>query len=328
MLLLEFLLPVLLIHSQPVQEQQLESDGAEAVLPIHRVTQSPEFGRKDREHTLSVLQEDGSVQTMMVEDYLWGVVAAEMPATFELEALKAQAVAARTYCMAKETTYCEEHPLAQVCTESACCQAYVTREEAAVNWGENADTYAQRIAQAVAQTDGLGVLYQGQPIQALYFSSAPGQTVDAQSVWRREVPYLVSVGSPEGDEVPEYRSQLTLSVSEVKALILAQYPGADLSGKPERWFSDFMRGPSGTVVTVQVGGLTLKGGEVRKLLGLRSACFTLSVTGDQMMFQTTGYGHGVGMSQYGANAMAREGKNFREILTWYYTGTEVDSLWK
>ena len=264
---------------------------------------------------------------MTAADYLGGVVAAEMPASFELEALKAQAVAARTYCVAGGTTYSQAHPLAQVCTDSACCQAWVSREEATAKWGAEATVYAQRITQAVAQTDGLGVVYNGQPIQALFFSSAPGQTTDARAVWGEAVPYLVAVASPEGDEVPDYRSRLTLSAGEVKKLILEQYPGADLSGTPESWLTNVVREPSGVISCLNVGGVPMKGGELRKLLGLRSACFTLSVAGDQLTFHVTGYGHGVGMSQYGANAMAREGKTFREILAWYYTGTQVALLW-
>lgn len=326
-LLVQFLLPILLIHSEPLNVREPQQPEVQTVLPIHQVTQEQEITPEDERHTLSVLWDDGTVRMMCLADYLWGVVAAEMPASFEMEALKAQAVAARTYCMSEETTYRAGHPLAQVCTQSSCCQAFITREEAVLAWGEQADLYSRRIEQAVKQTDGLGVLYQGQPIQALYFSSAPGQTADAQNVWSRAVPYLVSVDSPEGEEVPEYHSQLTMSSSEVKRRILDQYPKAKLSGKPGEWFSGFKRSPSGMVISVQVGGLTLKGGEVRKLLDLRSACFTVSVTGNQMVFHTTGYGHGVGLSQYGANAMAREGKSFRDILTWYYTGVEVEPIW-
>jgi len=332
LLLVQFLLPVLLVRGEPLYKKEPRAElpqleQLQATLPSQPAAQEPEHEGQDSRQTLSVLWEDGTVRVLSMSDYLWGVVAAEMPASFEMEALKAQAVAARTYCTAEETTFRAAHPLARVCTDNTCCQAFVTREEAMQGWGEQAQLYAKRIEQAVEQTDGLGVCYQGQAIQALYFSSAPGQTTDAQNVWSKAVPYLVSVASPEGEEVPDYRTELTLSAAEVKELILDRYPGAKLSGKPGGWFADFVRDSAGTVVTVKVGGMPLKGGEVRKLLGLRSACFNLSVAGDQMTFQTTGYGHGVGMSQYGANAMAREGKDFREILTWYYTGTEVDFLW-
>ena len=322
LLLALFLLPVLLLQAGPAQ-QAGDASLPSGTLPLRQSGQ----GELDQSRTLTLLQEDGTVATMTMDDYLWGVVAAEMPASFELEALKSQAVAARTYTVSRQAAASASHPQADLCTDSGCCQAYITPQEALANWGEHGAEYQEKIARAVAETDGLGVLYQGQPIQAVFFSSAPGKTVDAQQVWGSAVPYLVSVDSPEGDEVPNYHSQLTFTAQEFRDLVLAQYPDADLSGAPEGWLDHFVMDGGGTVATVDVGGVTLTGGAVRTLLGLRSACFTVSVSEDQLTFSVTGYGHGVGMSQYGANAMAREGKDFREILTWYYTGTDVAALW-
>lgn len=304
----QFLLPILLLR--PVTAQEEPAD----LPPLHRSGPLSDEARDVR-----LLLSDGTVEKRTLGDYLWGVVAAEMPASFRPEALKAQAVAARTYWASSGS----KHENADVCTDSGCCQAWVSRQEALAGWGERGEEYAGRITRAVGETDGLCVLYEGRPIRALFFSSAPGSTVDAQAVWGTAAPYLVSVESPEGDEVPNYHSRLTLTAKEVRELIGGRHPDADLSGAPGEWFSDFAREPSGTVNTVRVGGVTLKGGEVRSLLGLRSACFTVTAAGDQLTFDVTGYGHGVGMSQYGANAMAAEGKDFREILTWYYTGTEV-----
>ena len=117
-----------------------------------------------------------------------------------------------------------------------------------------------------------------------------------------------------------------MTTGEFRTLVAEEYPQADLTGPVSGWLSDFVWEPSGTVSRVKVGGVSMTGGQVRKLLGLRSACFSVSVRGEEMTFHVTGYGHGVGMSQYGANAMARQGKNFREILNWYYTGTQVTTL--
>ena len=311
LLLAQFLLPVLLIRGQtPAEKQEQPAD----LLPLHQTIQ----GQDDLRQVELVL-EDGNRTTLSLADYLWGVVAAEMPASFQLEALKAQAVAARTYWAARSP---DKHE-GGICADSGCCQAYITRQEAAANWGGKNEDYARHIARAVEETDGLIAVYNDLPIQALFFSSAPGSTVDAQAVWGEAVPYLVGVESPEGEEVPNYRSQLTVSAGELKTAVLEQYPEADLSGDCGGWFSDFVREPSGTVNMVKVGGVTLKGSQVRKLLGLRSACFTVSASGEQITFHVTGYGHGVGMSQYGANAMAKQGRSFREILAWYYTGTEL-----
>ena len=315
LLFVTFLLPVILIRGEPLSGGE---DMGAGLLPMYQASRE---GEADSARQVSLLMENGNVEEMSLSDYLWGVVAAEMPASFEEEALKAQTVAARTYWASQSGT--GKHLQADICADSGCCQAYISREEAAANWGDKAAEYQQRIARAVAQTDGLCVTYEGRPIQALFFSSAPGSTVDAQAVWGRAVPYLVSVESPEGEEVPNYRSQLTLTTAEFRALVREQHPNADLTGPVSGWLSDFVWEPSGTVNTVKVGGVTLTGGQVRTLLGLRSACFSVSVSGEEMTFHVTGYGHGVGMSQYGANAMARQGKDFRDILTWYYTGAQV-----
>ena len=311
LLLAQFLLPVLLIRGQQPSAQQEQTT---QLLPLHQTVQGQDAARQ-----MELVMEDGTRTTLSLDDYLWGVVAAEMPASFQLEALKAQAVAARTYWAALSP---DKHG-GGICADSGCCQAYITQQEAAVNWGDKSADYTLHIARAVEETDGLVAVYDGRPIQALFFSSAPGSTVDARAVWGEAVPYLVGVESPEGEEVPNYRSQLTVSAEELKKAVLEQYPQVDLSGNCDRWFSDFVREPSGTVNTVKVGGVTLKGSQVRKLLGLRSACFTVSVSAEQITFHVTGYGHGVGMSQYGANAMAKQGKSFREILAWYYTGAEL-----
>ena len=318
LLLLVFMLPVLLIRGAPVAEQREEE------LSLLPQQQTAVQGGRDAGRQVALLREDGSVERMTLADYLWGVVAAEMPASFEEEALKAQAVAARTYWAVLTGT--SRHDGADICADSGCCQAYIDREKAAGNWGEKGEDYALRIARAVAQTDGLCVTYEGKPIQAVFFSCAPGSTVDAQAVWGQAVPYLVSVTSPEGEEVPNYHSQLTMTTAEFCALVKEQYPDADFSGLVSGWLEDFVWEPSGVVNKVTVGGLRLTGGQVRKLLGLRSACFGVSVSGEKITFHVTGYGHGVGMSQYGANAMARQGKTFEEILTWYYTGTQVSPL--
>lgn len=318
LVLLTFLLPVILIRGQPLAEEREEKA---QLLPMHQAGAAQGV---DGQRQVALLLEDGRVEKMTLADYLWGVVAAEMPASFELEALKAQAVAARTYWASQSGS--SKHVGADICEDSSCCQAYISRATAQENWAERAADYTAHIEQAVAQTDGLCVSYEGKPIQALFFSSAPGSTVDAQTVWGRAVPYLVSVDSPEGEEVPNYRSELTVSTGEFRALVREQFPKADLTGPVSGWLSDFVWEPSGTVNTVKVGGVIVTGSQVRKLLGLRSACFGVSVSGDKMTFHVTGYGHGVGMSQYGANAMARQGESFEDILTWYYTGAQVSEL--
>ena len=320
-----FCLPGILIRGDPLYQG---SEVVESLPPSgDAASGGVQAASRDRGRAVRLQMDDGTIRELSMSDYLWGVVAAEMPASFELEALKAQACAARTYTVVRQNSGSDKHPGADICEDSTCCQAYIEREAALDRWGLNAQEYEEKISQAVEGTDGLGILYEGQPIQALFFSSAAGRTVDAVAVWGNSVDYLKSVDSPEGDEVPNYHSQVVLSSRQVQEAALAAYPGADLSGDPSSWFGQAVRDEGGTVTSIPFGGLTLTGGQVRSMLSLRSAAFTVTWDGENFTFDVTGYGHGVGMSQYGANAMAKEGKNFTDILTWYYTGTQVDALW-
>ena len=318
-----FLLPMRLLPGE-VREKEPEPT---ATLPVVESSPVPEAVEPvagwDEGERIRLLTVEGTVEEMSLRDYLWGVTAAEMPASFELEALKAQTVAARTYCQYQRSAGEEKHPGADVCGDYTCCQAYLTREQATAGWGVDAWRYADKIDRAVAETDGLFCLYEGEPIDAVFFSSAAGRTVDAVAVWGTEVPYLRGVDSPEGTEVPGWQTVVTLTPGEFREKLLGAYPQAELSGEPEGWIRDLVADEAGLVLSVRLGGVELSGGQVRSLFGLRSAHFTVQAMEEEVTFQVTGYGHGVGMSQYGANAMAREGKSFQEILEWYYTGTKV-----
>lgn len=291
--------------------------------PVESVPGQPDSGR-DEERTVAVLGEDGTVTEQSMADYLWCVVAAEMPAAFQPEALRAQAVCARTYTVWKSGG--SKHENADICTDSSCCQAYITREKAAERWGEAAGTYETKIRAAVADTDGVIITYGGEPIQAVFFSSSAQSTEDAAAVWGQSLPYLVSVDSPEGDEVPNYRTEVRYTAREARELIRAAYPGAEVSGEPSQWFSDVLYTASGRVASLDVGGVTLSGGAARTLFGLRSAWFRVEAGEENVVFSVTGYGHGVGLSQYGANAMAKAGSGWEEILTHYYTGVKLEKM--
>ena len=321
-----FFLPALVVRGEPVYRRDgvAELPNGEGGLPIAPAPAPAGEGR-DKGRTVRLLTKEGEVLELTMAEYLWGVVAAEMPASFQEEALKAQACAARTYTALLQGRSAGKHPEADICGDSTCCQAYIQRSAAEARWGLNAREYGEKIDRAVAGTDGLGILYEGKPIQALFFSSAAGKTVDAVEVWGNSVAYLKSVDSPEGEEVPNYRTQVVLGAEEVKSLTLAAYPGADLSGSPSGWFGQASRNEGGGVISIPLGGVTLTGGQARSLFSLRSACFTVAWDGSQFTFDVTGYGHGVGMSQYGANAMAKEGAGWREILAHYYTGAQLQT---
>lgn len=280
----------------------------------------------DENQPVRVLLEDGSVAQLTMAEYLWRVTAAEMPASFEPEALAAQAVCARTYSLWKLRAGSHQGSGADLCSDSHCCQAYIEPDEAARRWGDAAEAYGEKIAAAVAATDGVVLTYGGEVIQAAFFSSAAGQTEDAAEVWGNALPYLVAVDSPEGDEVPNYRTTVTLTAREVRELAAELHPDADLSGNPAEWIRDVRYTASGRVARLTLGGTALSSGAARELFGLRSASFTVEESDGVFTFSVTGYGHGVGMSQYGANAMAKAGSSWQEIVAHYYTGAAAEQL--
>ena len=293
--------------------------------PEEEETRLPPFesGALDGDTKLKVL--DGErVLELDLGTYLVGVVRAEMPASFELEALKAQAAAARTYTLYKLRAGGNHGDTADICTDSTCCQAYLDEETARANWGAQANENELKIQRAVKETDGQAVLYGGAPILAVFHSSSAGLTRNAGQVWQEDLPYLQAVSSPEaGEAIPNYYSSKEFTKETLKEKLQAAWPDADLTGAVSDWLANPVTDTAGSVTTVSVGGVTVKGAQVRSALGLRSACFEWEEADGKITFYVTGYGHGVGMSQYGANRMAQQGSGYQEILTHYYTGVTV-----
>lgn len=278
--------------------------------------------------TLTV-QVDGEAREMDLETYVAGVVAAEISPDFPEEALKAQAVAARTYAAYKQAAgRPEAHADADVCDDYHHCAAYIDlAAEASGRWGGQADTYENAILDAVKATEGQVVEYEGQPIIAVFCAAAGEKTESSADVWGSDVPYLTSVDSPGGEACPKYKGEVTFSLSQFRDKMARAVPAADLTGAPETWFKASVRSAAGGVKTVKLGGVQVTGVDLRETLGLNSANFTVSFGEDSITFQTTGYGHGVGLSQYGAKYMAEQGKTYAEILAHYYAGTAL-GVWE
>lgn len=282
----------------------------------------------DSRSVLQVYDGEKTVEMTMAE-YLPGVVRGEMPATFALEALKAQAVAERTFIYYHmQGGRKAAHPDADVCMDYRCCNAWVSREQAKSNWGDNFEEYDRKILQSVEETDGQVMLYAGKPILAAFHSSSAGITAKSGDAWVSDLPYLVSVESPEtAESVPNYYSVNTFTAEQFREKILAEEPEAVLEGSAKGWATDLQKNSSGRVESATVGGVPIRGTRLRSILGLRSACFTVECGEEDITFRVTGFGHGVGMSQYGADALAREGKSWQEILRWYYRGVSIET-WK
>ncbi len=309
----------------------------------------------------------GEVQELSMKEYLTGVVAAEIPASFPDEALKAQAAAARTYTVYKMrllelgAANPDEHMGAVVCDDYHHCKAFANVEKRRAMWGEDYERYEAVIENAVTDTDGMIVKYNGEPIAAVFHSASGPRTENAADVWGTETPYLKSVQAPDGSASPNlylncgaacrktlrfpnrmandrlqilrlasaHIAQVNLVVvaaSDFRETVRAAYPEAAVDGAPNTWFRDSRRSGAGGILNVLVGGVRIPGTELREMFGLNSTNFTITPKEDSIVFNTTGYGHGVGLSQYGAKELALQGRSWIEILKTYYTGVAVEHL--
>ncbi len=267
--------------------------------------------------TIKVLK-DGNVKEYSVSDYVFGVVAAEMPALYEKEALKAQAVAAYTFaCYKINGNTGSEY---DITSDGDTAQCFITREEAVERWGDNAQEYAQKIDECISAVEGEILVYDGVPIFAAYHAISSGGTNSCADVWGEDVPYLISVNS-EGDKLAEgYLSEISFTVDEIAEKLKTV---TSVSGEPENYFSDITATNNGYIKQLNYCGKTVAGSQIAELLGLRSSNFLIEFSDSTFTFTVKGYGHGVGMSQTGANYMAKQGSGYEEILLHYYVGATL-----
>ena len=278
---------------------------------------TPTRAAVDGKEQLTVLAKSGNLQQMSLDEYLVGVVLAEMPADFDSEALKAQAVVARTYTRRRMDS--GKHNKAAVCMDPGCCQGWRSNEDYLDNGGRQSSI--DKVRRAVADTDGAVLCYDGKLIDATYFSCSGGSTEDAVAVWGQDVPYLRAVDSPGEEDAPRFTDSVSFTTSEFAGKL-----GLSDQGDPASWFGAVRYTEGGGVDTMVIRGKTFTGPRLRSALGLRSTAFSVSVDGKTITVTTRGFGHRVGMSQYGAQAMARTGSSCAEILAHYYTGAELVRL--
>lgn len=267
------------------------------------------------------LLHEGQILQVPLGVYLTAVLMLEMPASFEPAALQAQCVAARTYTLLQAEH--PKHDRAQLCSDSACCQAWADTVELQKRFGDDFDAVWQNAAAAVEATTDQVLIRDGELITATYFSSSGGRTEAAVAVWGSDVPYLQAVESP-GEQAPSGSSIVTMDAAEF-ARRLADVEGIDLTGEPAGWLGGSVRTEGGGVARMELGGVWLDGVALRQRFGLNSTCFELTYTDGIFRFAVSGSGHRVGMSQYGAQAMAQAGADYEQILLHYYTGVELSS---
>lgn len=266
--------------------------------------------------------EENRTDELEMRDYIICCLAAEMPAAYEREALCAQALASVTLAryMLENNKGKEELHGAVITADAKTNQGYMTVEEMRSRWGDDFETYYRKLCSAADEVLAYTVTYNGKPAMTAFHAVSPGFTEDAQNVWDKSIPYLVSVDSSGDTGSPKY---LSTSVFD-KVDIIKKLSLKELSGDETAWVSGESYTKAGTLRSIKIGDKTFTGEELRNILELRSAAITVTVRDGKFMFETKGYGHGVGMSQYGANCLAKEGKTWREIIAHYYPGTKIE----
>lgn len=260
------------------------------------------------------------IEHIPLEQYVVGVVAAEMPADFELEALKAQALTARTYIVKQMLNDQPiQLPKGANVTDTIMHQVYYSDEELKQRWGADYDWKMKRIIEAVQATQGQVITYNNAPIEAAFFSTSNGFTENSEAYWQNDFPYLKSVASPWDEKSPKFYHQTVMSVAEFEQRLGVKLPSDGSVGVI------LSRTPGKRVDVVEINGKRLKGREIREKLDLKSTDFTWVRKGNDIVITTKGYGHGVGMSQYGANFLAKQGKTYEDIVKYYYRGVTVSS---
>ncbi|MDE6034431.1 MAG: stage II sporulation protein D [Ruminococcus sp.] len=270
----------------------------------------------------------GDVMEVDEKTYVVGAVCAEMPATFEEEALKAQAVSAHTYAE-RQRIMERNSPTPELCgadfsNDTSKYQGYFTKNQALEYYGDNFAEYYEKIDNAVSEVLPYIITYDDEPIISAFHSMSSGKTESAENAWGTSIEYLVPVDSSYDISEPEYLKEVQYEKEQLRQILCEKFSGISLGEDFTTWITINTVSDSGTVLSAMVGDFKVSGNDIREILGLRSASFDITYDGDTVVITTKGFGHGVGMSQHGANAMAKDGKSWREILNHYYPDCKIE----
>lgn len=267
--------------------------------------------------------ETGIIEDIDLDTYLYGVVASEMPADFELEALKAQAVVARTYTI-YQIKNGSKHETADVCDSSFCCQAWITKENRMARWEDGKkEEYWNKIVEAVNSTKGKIIFYGAEPINALFHSNSGGTTELSLNVWGGNFPYFQTVETSGEENYSSYSSEVEVSKDELIQKMLERYSDFKIDFSKDDCIKIEEYTDSGRIKKILIGNKSISGVEARIIFGLKSAKFNFEILENNVKFSVLGYGHGVGFSQCGSDALAKNGKNYEEIIKHYYKEVEI-----
>ena len=266
------------------------------------------------------------VETLELEDYLINVVAAEMPVEYEEEALKAQATVARTQTL-YQIENGHKHDNADVCDSSTCCQAWISKEKRYEKWGDNQDEKWSKLTNAVYSTAGEVITYDGKPIDAFFHSNSGGTTEIPINVWGgSDFPYLQVVETSGEDEYSQYYSEKEYTKAEIESKMKSAYSDFSIDWNEENCIEILEYTESSRIKTLKIGNKNISGVEARKIFELKSSNFTYEISESTVKFKVIGYGHGVGLSQTGSNTLAKEGKNYKEIIEHFFKNIEIENI--
>lgn len=272
-------------------------------------------------------QETGEVEEVSIDEYLYHVVSSEMPADYEIEALKAQGLVARTYTIYKILN--KKHEIADICDQSTCCQAWISKEDRLARWDENKrESNWQKIVDCVNATKGKIITYNNEPINAFFHANSGGTTELPVNVWGggSELSYLQVIETSGEEGYTQYSSEVEFTGEELINKLKEKYIDIHIDFANNEDLKIVAYTDSNRVKTVKFGNHELSGVETRTLLGLKSTNFEIVKENEKIKFKVKGYGHGVGMSQTGANTLAKEGKNYEEIVKHFYIGVEISEI--
>ena len=264
----------------------------------------------------------GKIEEVLLDEYIVNVVAAEMPVEYELEALKAQAIVARTYTMYKITTG-KKHDGADICDDSNCCQAWISKEDRFKKWGDNCTEKWNKLVRAVNETKGKYITYNGNVINAFFHSNSSGKTEKSENVWGGSLPYLDVVETSGEENYPSYKSEVVLSKDEFKEIIKCKFDSFKIDFEKDDCIEILDYTESGRVKKIRIGNIEFSGVDVRKIFGLKSTNFDVQRLDDKILFSVLGYGHGVGLSQTGSDALAKQGIDANGIIKHFYKNVEI-----
>ena len=316
-----FLLPLIFTK----KKKEIKND----VITETNTTQTVETKNKKIYNIKLYHTKTNEIEEISLDEYLYGVVAGEIPAEYNIEALKAQAVSARTYTIYQIINSKGKHEDADICDNYACCQAWISKDDRLERWEEEKkEEYWNKITEAVDSTSEQIITYDGKPIDAFFHSNSGGITETAANVWGgNNFPYLKVVETVGESDYSEYSSEVQISKQELVKLVKNKYNEFNINWNEENQIQVTEYTESGRVRTLKIGNINISGTEARSIFGLKSTKFSIESNGNIIKFNVLGYGHGVGMSQTGADSLAKQGYNYKEILKHFYSDVEILTIW-